>query len=67
MSKYRKCGFYWVCPFNSTPEIAYCYGLYWTLSGNDRPYKERDFEFIDPKPLKFPTYDCMKQFPVTSK
>lgn len=66
MSKYRKCGFYWVCSRNTTPQIAYCWGKYWTITGNERAFVESDFEFIDSTSLAFPTYNHMKQFP-TSK
>jgi hypothetical protein len=64
-TKYPKCGFYWVCRKNTTPEIAYCWGLYWTVSGQDKPLKRENFEFIDPNPINPPGYSHMKQFPAT--
>lgn len=62
--KYPKCGFYWVCRRNTTPEIAYCWGLIWTVTGDDKPFRKESFEFIDPTPIEFPSYENISQFPV---
>lgn len=61
--KYMQCGFYWVCRFQCTPEIAFCWGKYWTVTGSDKAYQEHYFEFIDPNRLVSPAFDHMKRFP----
>jgi hypothetical protein len=60
---YPTCGFYWVCQKNCTPEIAYCWGKYWTVTGNDHPFSITAFEFIDPVRIENPTFDRLRHFP----
>lgn len=59
----HKAGLYWVCRYNCTPEIAFRNGDMWQLIGNSKVYPLSEFEFIDPVPLAFPTYDKMRFFP----
>ncbi len=59
----RRCGYYWVCQPNTTPEIAYYWGKYWTMTGQDRVYREAEFSYIMPERFEPPTFEALKQFP----
>jgi len=61
MSTTRKPGFYWVCQYNTTPEIAFFWGKCWTVNGNDNLVKESVFEYIYTEPIKTPTFEELKK------